>query len=164
MPTIGHLIIGLLIPILLFYALDKKFSIEIELYFIVGSVLPDTYTIIRLFIFPNIVKYISWNITHGIVAWIIWGFIFAVIFHISFHRVSKMKLKQIFIILLSSGWLHLGLDMLTQSTRLIGNISLSILSFYTPFMILEEQDFIIVFYIVFLIIPIVLLIIEIKKR
>ena len=163
MPTIGHLIIGVLIPFLIFHVLNKKFSFEVGLYFIIGSILPDTYTIIKLFIFPDIVKYISWNITHGVVSWIIWGFGFAIGFHILFHKISKLKLKQIFIVLLSAGWLHLGLDMLTQPVRIIGDCYLSILSFYTHVMILEEQDFIVVFYFIFIIIPLLMIITQIRK-
>ena len=163
MPTIGHLIIGIIIPILIYFTLNKKYSIEIILYFLAGSILPDTWTIIRMFIFPDITKYISWNITHGFIAWIIWGFIFSIIFYFSFKKVSKLRFNQIFLTLLSAGWLHLGLDMLTQSVRIIGDFRLEFLDFFTEFEILKEQDFIIVFYFIFIVIPILLLLIEIKK-
>lgn len=164
MPTIGHLVIGILIPLIFYYTLNQKVSIETELYFVIGSILPDTYTIIKIFIYPDIYKYISWNFTHGIIAWIIWAFISTIIFYFSFHRISKLQFVQIFLILLSAGWLHLGNDMLTQPVRIIGDFYLSISSFYTPFMILEEQDFILIFYIIFIIIPIVLLLIEIRSE
>ncbi|HUS50538.1 MAG TPA: metal-dependent hydrolase [Candidatus Paceibacterota bacterium] len=164
MPTISHLIIGALIPVLIYVALNKKISIETVLYFIAGSILPDLYTFVKIFVFSDVCKYISWNAPHGVIAWIIWGFVFAIIFHFSFQRFSKLKLKQIFIILLSAGWLHLGLDMLTEPVRIIGDCYLSISSFYTSVMILKEQDFIIVFYVIFIIIPIMLLLIEIRKE
>jgi len=164
MPTIGHLVIGVLIPLLMYYALNKKICFETELYFIAGSVLPDTYTVIKLFIFPDICKYISWNFTHGFIVWIIWCFIFAFIFQFLFQRISKLRLTQIFIILFSAGWLHLGLDMLSDPVRIVGDYYLSIESFYTPFMIMKEQDFITVFYIVFIILPIALLVVEIRKE
>ena len=162
MPTIGHLIIGILIPILICFALNEKYSIEIGLYFLAGSILPDTYTIIRIFIFPDINKHVSWNITHGIVAWIIWGFIFTSIIFISFRKVSKLKFIQIYVILLIAGWLHLTVDMMTQPVRIIGNFHLSVLDFFTTGSILGEQDFIIVFYII-LVIPIILLTKYIKE-
>ncbi len=164
MPTIGHLVIGILIPLIFYYILNQKVSIETELYFVIGSILPDIYTIIKIFIYPDIYKYISWNVPHGIIAWIIWAFISTIIFYFSFHRISKLQFIQIFLILLSAGWLHLGNDMLTQPVRIIGGFCLSISSLYTPFMILEEQDFILIFYIIFIIIPIVLLLIEIRSE
>ncbi len=164
MPTIGHLVVGILIPFLMYYTTNKKFSIEIELYFIVGSVLPDIYIFVKIFIFPDIYKYIPWNIPHGFIIWILLGFIFTIIFYFSFKKVSKLRLIQIYIILLSAGWLHFGIDMLTQPVRIIGDFNLSISSFYTIFTILGEQDFIIVFYIVFIIIPITLLLVEIRKE
>jgi len=165
MPTIGHLIIGIIIPILIYFALNKKYSVEVGLYFLAGSILPDIYTIIKMFIFTDIRKYVSWNITHGIVAWIVWGFIFTIIIFISFRKISKLKFTQIYIILLLAGWLHLTIDMMTQPVRIIGNVHLSFSDFFTTETILCEQDFIIVFYII-LIIPIILLtryIKEIKK-
>ena len=163
MPTIGHFI-GILIPILLYLGLNKKISLEIELYFIAGSILPDTYTIIKIFIFPDIVKYIPLNITHGFIIWIMWSFIFAIIFYCIFHRISKLQFSQIFFVLLSAGWIHLGLDMLTQPVWIIGDFKLSILSFYTDFKILGEQDFIVIFYLIFLIIPLIILLIVIRKE
>ena len=165
MPTIAHLIIGILIPLLLFYVLGKKFSIGIVLYFTAGSILPDIYSIIKIFIFPYISKskWLFWNAPHGFFSWIYWGFGFAIIFHLLFHRISKIKLHQIFIILLSGGWFHLGLDMFPSPVRVIGNFYISVSSFYTSVMILEEQDFIIVFYVVFLILPLGMLIAEIRK-
>lgn len=164
MPTIGHLIIGILIPILTYYAINKKFSIEIALYFIAGSILPDTYTIIKIFIFPDICKYISWNIPHGVVSWIILSFMFSAILSSLFYNFSKFKFIKISSILISAGLLHFGLDMLTQPVRFIGDIYLSSSSFYTSFMILFEQDLISIFYVIFIIFPIALLIVEIRKE
>jgi len=158
MPTIGHLIIGIVIPVLIYYTLNKNFSIEICLYFIVGSILIDTYSIIKIFIFPDIVKYITWNVPHGFFSWIICSFIITSIFYLFFRKVSKLRFIQIFYIILLAGWIHLGLDMLVQPVRIIGELNLSILDFYTKFMILEEQDFIVVFYIIFIFIPTLLLI------
>lgn len=164
MPTIGHILLGVVAPVLIGYVLNKKIPIEILIYFLIGSILPDTYTIIRLFIYPDIVEYISFNITHGFIIWIFWSYVFAVIFRSLFYRISKLNFTKIFFILLSAGWLHLGLDMLTQPTIIIGDFSLSILSFYTEFQILGEQDFIVVFYIFFILIPLTLLIMIIKKE
>ena len=163
MPTIGHILIGIILPFLFCFILNKKYSIEIGLYFLAGSVLPDVWTIIRIFIFPDIIKYISWNTTHGFIAWIIWGFIFAIIFFLLFKKVSKLQFTQIFFVLLVVGWLHLGLDMLTQPVRIIGSFELEFLDFFTSFRILKEQDFIIVFYFVFIIVPVMLLIITINR-
>lgn len=163
MPTIGHLVIGIYIPLLMFYILSKKFSIEIVLYFIVGSILPDIYTIIKIFIYPDIYKYIPWNVPHGFLSWIVWGFITAAVLYLLFHRISKLRVIQIFTILLSAGWLHLGLDMTIQQVRIVGDFYLSFSSFYTQLTILGEQDLIVIFYIIFIITPILLLVIEVKK-
>jgi len=162
MPTIGHLIVGVLIPFLTYYALNKKISIETELYFVSGSIIPDTYTIIKIFVFPDICKYISWNIPHGVVSWIILSLMFSAILSSLFYNFSKFR--KISYILISAGLLHFGLDMLIEPVRFIGDIYLSSSSFYTSFMILKEQDFITIFYVFFIIIPIVLLSIEIRKE
>ncbi len=164
MPTIGHILVAILLPLLISKGLNKKVSIEMMLYFMFGTIFIDIWTIIRIFIFPDIVKYIPWNFTHGFIAWIIWGLIFSAIFYFSFKRISKLHFFQIFFILLIAGWLHLGLDMLIQPVRIVGNFKLEFLDFYTTIKILNEQDFIIIFYIIFIVIPIILLIIWIKKE
>lgn len=163
MPTVGHLLVGILTPLLIGYVLNKKKIIEISIYFLIGSILPDTYTIIKLFIFPDIIKYISINITHGFIIWIVWSYIFSIVLFFTFRKISKLQFIQIYYIILSAGWLHLGLDMMIQPVRIIGDFHLSIYSFYTSIMILEEQDFVVVFYVFFILIPIIILIIAIKK-
>ncbi len=163
MPTIGHLIIGFFLPFLVSFILNKKYLIEINLCFLAGSILPDTWTIIRIFIYPDITKYISWNITHGFMVWIIWGLIFAVIFYFLFKKFSRLQFIQIFLILLSAGWLHLGFDMSTQPVDIVGGFRLDFLDFFTSVRIMKEQDLIIVFYFVFIIIPIILLVVVINK-
>ncbi len=117
-----------------------------------------------MFIFPDITKYISWNITHGFIIWIIWGLIFASIFYFLFKRIPKLQFIQIFLILLSAGWLHVGFDMTTQPVRIVGNFRLEFLDFFTFVRILKEQDVIVVFYFIFIIIPIILLVVAINKK
>lgn len=163
MPTVGHLFIGILTPLSIGYVLNKKNIIEILIFFLIGSILPDTYTLIKLFIFTDIVKYIPINITHGFIIWIVWSYILSIVLFFIFRKISKLQFIQIFYIILSAGWLHLGLDMLTQPVRIIGGFHLSVYSFYTSIMILEEQDFVVVFYMFFILIPIIILIMAIKK-
>ena len=163
MPTAGHLLIGILTPLLIGYVLNKKNIIEISIYFLIGSVLPDTWTIIKFLLFPDIVKYIPINITHGFIIWIVWSCIFSIILFFTFRKISRLRFIQVFYIILSAGWLHLGLDMMIQPVRIIVDFYLSVYSFYTPIMILEEQDFIVVFYLFFILIPIIILIMAIKE-
>jgi len=54
--------------------------------------------------------------------------------------------------------------MTTQPVRIVGSFRLELLDFFTSVRILEEQDFIIIFYFVFIIIPIILLVIAINKK
>lgn len=162
MPTIGHLFIGIIIPIIFYYISHKKFNFMMGIIFLFGSVLPDTFTILKEI---SLLNNNVFNASHGIIAWVWWALLFAGIFKLLTIKNKKYKIKflHIYLILLSAGWLHLGFDMTTQPVRLFWKYNISILSFYTPYEIMGEQDVIIFFYFFFIIIPIILLSIVINK-
>ena len=165
MPTIGHIFIGIVISMLFYYSSHKKFTFLMGVVFILGGILPDTFTIIRIFIIPGLKIY---NSSHGVIAWILWALIFSIILKIliiifKLDKKIRMKISYIYLILLSAGWMHLGLDMFGQPVRLFWKYYISIFSFYTPYGIMGEQDIIIFFCLFFMLIPIVLLLIVINK-
>ena len=168
MPTIGHLFIGIIISISFYYISYKKFTFLMGIIFIMGSVLPDTFTILRMLFFPDNRIF---NAPHGVIAWILWAFIFAVILKIFIfclikkNKKNSMKFSHIYLILLSAGWIHLGLDMLTDPVRLFWKYNISSSSFYTPYeIIIGEQDVITFFYAFFIVIPFMMLFLITNKN
>ena len=153
MSTFAHFVIALAFSTCIYKFTrnsHRKFNISHAFLFMIGSLLPD------LLAFLDIVPNFFGEVTnynplryyyHNISAWIAVSLLYTIFFRILIKFLNeetgnktKITFKQIYLILLASGFMHFGIDMLSEPVGLIGDIFVSITSFYTPYGILGEQD------------------------
>lgn len=181
MSTIAHPIFALSICILFRFITNKKFTYSMSFLFVISSILPDTFCIMMLLIRTmgrvegNEIKPIR-NLPHEILSsvwgWTIGSLIIAgLLFHLLDDQVEerdRLSFKQIYLIILSSGYLHMFIDGFTQWIWIFGDFYICFNSFFTTLGIGGEQDFIVMYFLTFFIFPLFLLYlsleIDIKKQ
>ena len=153
MSTVAHLLIALAFSSCIYVFTRKshrKFNISLICLFTIGSILPDLLTLLDIVpnFFGEATNYNPFRYYyHNISMWIVISLIYTIFFRILIKFLNeetgnqtKITFKQIYIILLASGLMHFGIDMLTEPVGLIGNIFVTITSFFTPYGVLGEQD------------------------
>ena len=197
MPSLGHLVVGITIS-LVFYLYtrnkNRRFTFIHCIIFIIGSILPDLYTILYWInrvdevnngkeITPFIVSQ-NQAFYHSIIGWFIVSIILTgliiliqrgLLIIIKTEDVydnvkgKMLGFKQIYITFLSAGILHLGLDMINDSVMVVPNLWINFHSFWTEpistrYGLIREQDFIVFYFLLFYDLPIILLIFAFKKE
>lgn len=183
MSAFAHPIIGFIIGYILYKFTKgnkRRFTYRLFLIFVLGSILPDLLTMIKLGIIftgipsPDILEYISMvnGYYHSVFGWLFFAFIYTVIFniYINIKVNSKISFLQCYFTLVASGWIHFGQDVLTQSISIFPPIRYSLNDIFTDFPRFEgEEDIgVLIFYGIFLLIPLFLLFLSfqnsLKKR
>ena len=141
MASIGHLIVGIIIGLLLYHISNKKFTKTLIIYFIIGSILPDILVVLKTL---NKSTILIWNPIHSLIGWCFFSIIFIGLLKILDIKTPKFSI--IYLTLISAGMFHFGLDMMSEPVRIIGNFYVSIWNLYTPYGIFGEQDVITILY------------------
>lgn len=170
MSTIAHPIFALSICILFRFITDKKFTYPMSFLFVVSSILPDTFCLMMLLIRTMArlegdeiepVRNLPHELLSSVCGWTIGSLIIAgLLFHLLDDQVEerdRLTVKQMYLIILSSGYLHMFLDGFTQWIWVFGDFYICYNSFFTPSGIGGEQDFIVMYFLTFFIFPLFLL-------
>ena len=170
MSTIAHPIFALSICILFRFITNKKFNYPMSFLFIISSILPDTFCIMMLLIQTmgrvegdeiEPIRNVPHELLSSVWGWTIGSLIIAgLLFYLLEDQVEerdKLTIKQIYLIILSSGFIHMFIDGFTQWIWIFGDFYICYDSFFTTSGIGGEQDFIIVYFLTFFIFPLFLL-------
>lgn len=173
MSVFAHPIIGFIIGYIFYKSTkhsERSFTYRLFLIFFLGSILPDIITMIKwgiIFteILPlDILEYLNMfqGYYHSVYGWLFFAFIYAVIFYISINKISFLRCYSV---LVASGWIHFGEDVLTESISIFPPIRYSLTDIFTDFPRFggEEDIGVLIFYLIFFIIPLILIFISFEK-
>jgi len=157
MSSVAHLVIALAFSLSIFFFTKnstRRFNYPLIFIFVIGSILPDLLTILDLI--PILVGEIPYYnplryYYHSMSGCVVVSLFFAGFFK-NLNKEAKISSKisfiQIYLLLLAAGFMHFGIDMLTEPVRIIDNIYVSIYDFYTPYGVFGEQDLAVVIFII----------------
>jgi len=178
MSVFAHPILGIAVGYIFYKSTkhsERKFTYRLFLIFFLGSILPDIITMIKWSIMfteipsSDILEYLNMfqGYYHSVFGWLFFAFIYAIIFYISINirGNNKISFLRCYSILVASGWIHFGQDVMIQSISIFPPIRYSLSDIFTNFPRFgrEEDVGVLIFFIIFLIIPLILLFISFEK-
>jgi len=178
MSVFAHPVLGIAIGYIFYKSTnhsERRFTFRLFLIFFLGSILPDIITMIKWSIMfteipsSDILEYLNMfqGYYHSVFGWLFFAFIYAIIFYISINirGNNKISFLRCYSILVASGWIHFGQDVMIQSISIFPPIRYSLSDIFTNFPRFgrEEDVGVLIFFIIFLIIPLILLFISFEK-